>query len=84
MKLLYKPFGLILGALAAVLANAMVRKAWAKVSDEEIPKAREPGRGWGEVATSAALVGAVLAGTKAVVARAGGVGFATATGTWPG
>ena len=84
MKLLYKPIGLLLGALAAVLANALVRKAWSKVSDEEIPTTREPGRGWGEVAASAALQGAVMAGTKALVDRAGAVGFEKATGTWPG
>lgn len=40
--------------------------------------------GWGEIAASAALQGAVMAGTKAVVDRAGATGFAKATGTWPG
>jgi hypothetical protein len=84
VKLLYKPVGLLLGALAAVLANALVRKAWSAVSDKEVPRTREPNRGWGEVAASAALQGAVLAGTKAVVDRAGAVGFEKATGTWPG
>ena len=84
MKLLYKPIGLVLGALAAVAANALVRKAWSAVSDKDVPRTREPGRGWGEVAAYAALQGAVLAGTKAVVDRAGAVGFEKATGTWPG
>jgi hypothetical protein len=84
MKWVYKPFGLLLGALAAVLANAVVRKAWSSVSDKDVPKAREPDRGWGEIAASAALQGAVMAGTKAVVDRAGAAGFAKATGTWPG
>jgi hypothetical protein len=84
MKLLYKPFGLLLGAVAAVLANALVRKAWSALSDKDAPKPRDPDRGWGEVAASAALQGAVMAGTKAVVDRAGATGFAKATGTWPG
>jgi hypothetical protein len=84
VKLLYKPIGLVLGALAAVAANAVVRKLWSRISDKDVPRTREPNRGWGEVAASAALQGAVLAGTKAVVDRAGAVGFEKATGTWPG
>jgi hypothetical protein len=83
VKLLYKPFGLVLGLLAALLADAVVRKAWSTVSDKDVPKPREPNRGWGEIAASAALQGAVMAGTRALVDRAGAAGYAKATGTWP-
>jgi hypothetical protein len=83
VKLLYKPIGLLLGFGAAILANAIVRKIWATVSDEEVPKPRERDRGWGEIAASAALQGAVMAGTRALVDRAGAKGFAKATGEWP-
>jgi hypothetical protein len=49
IKLLYKPFGLLLSALTA----------------------------------AAAVEGAVVGGTKAVVDRAGAKACAKATGTWP-
>ncbi|MCW2708275.1 MAG: hypothetical protein JWM22_2117, partial [Frankiales bacterium] len=32
MKLVYKPFGLLIGLLAGVLANMLFRKLWAVAS----------------------------------------------------
>ena len=84
MTWLYKPFGFVLSMLAAVLANALVRKVWEKVGSEDgVPAAREPDTSWAAVAASAALQGAVMGGTKAVVDRAGATGFEKVTGTWP-
>ncbi|MFN2540148.1 MAG: DUF4235 domain-containing protein [Mycobacteriales bacterium] len=85
MRFLYKPFGLLFGLLAGVLANLLFRKLWALASREhEVPGATKKDAGWGEVAAAAALQGAVLRGTRAVVDRAGARGFEKATGTWPG
>lgn len=85
MKWLYKPFGLVLGLLAGLLANAMVRKAWsAASSSDEVPKPLDRDSSWAEVAGSALLQGAVMRGTRALVDRAGAKGFERATGTWPG
>jgi hypothetical protein len=85
VKLLYKPFGLIAGILAGVLANALFRRLWKVAShQDEVPGAKQKSAGWGEIAASAALQGAVMKGTRAVVDRAGAKGFEKATGTWPG
>ncbi|MCW2674600.1 MAG: hypothetical protein JWP14_3189 [Frankiales bacterium] len=85
MKLVYKPFGLLLGLLAGLLANLLFRKLWAVSSRrDEVPGAKQKSAGWGEVAASAALQGAVMKGTRALVDRAGARGFEKATGTWPG
>jgi hypothetical protein len=84
VRWLYKPFGLVLGMLAAVVANALVRKTWSAArGGKGVPTAREPDASWKEVAASAALQGAVMGGTKALVDRAGAAGFEKATGTWP-
>ena len=85
MKLLYKPFGLVLGLLAGVLANVVFRKLWAVASrKDEVPSPTQRSAGWGEVAAAAALQGAVMKGTRAMVDRAGARGFEKATGRWPG
>ncbi len=85
MKLLYKPIGLIGGVLAGLLANALFTRLWAKLaSDGQVPEAKQRSAGWAEVAAAAALQGAVMKGTRAVVDRAGAKGFEKATGTWPG
>lgn len=85
MKLLYKPFGLVFAILAGLLANLLFRKLWAAASRrDEVPEATQQHVGWGEVAAAAALQGAVMKGTRALVDRAGARGFEKATGTWPG
>jgi hypothetical protein len=85
VKATYKPFGLVLGILAGVLANAVFRKVWVLVSRrDEVPGATQRSAGWAEVAAAAALQGAVMRGTRALVDRAGARGFEKATGTWPG
>jgi hypothetical protein len=85
VKVLYKPFGLVLGILAGILANVVFRKVWALASrKDEVPGAKQKSAGWGEVAAAAALQGAVTKGTRALVDRAGARGYEKATGVWPG
>jgi hypothetical protein len=85
VKLVYKPLGLLLGVLAGVLANLLFRKLWALSSRRsDVPDPKQRSARWGEVAASAALQGAVMKGTRALVERAGARGFEKATGTWPG
>ena len=85
MKLVYKPFGLLIGLLAGILANVLFRKLWTLASrHDEVPSPKQRSAGWGEVAAAAALQGAVMRGTRAVIDRAGARGFEKATGTWPG
>ena len=85
MRLLYKPFGVLVGLLAGVLANALFRKLWSAASRrDEVPAPTSRAASFGEVAAAAALQGAVMKATRAVVDRAGAKGFERATGTWPG
>jgi hypothetical protein len=84
IKLLYKPFGLLLSALSAAAAGKLSKIVWAKLSGQDsAPSAKDEDRHWREIAAAAVVEGAVFSGTKSVVDRAGVNAFAKATGTWP-
>jgi len=84
-KLAYRPIGMLGGLLAGLVAGALFKRVWKLAAREsEPPKATDEMRGWREVVLAAAVEGAVFAGVKAAVDRAGAKGFAHATGVWPG
>lgn len=84
IKLLYRPFALLLSTLAAAVAGKLTKIVWAKFSgDDSAPAADDKHGRWGEIAAAAALEGAVFGGTRAVVDRAGAKAFARVTGNWP-
>jgi hypothetical protein len=86
MKLLYKPLGMLVSVLGGILAAQLFSQLWRVLpgSSESAPESTDEGHSWKEVATAAALQGAVYGGVKAVVDRAGARGFQRVTGTWPG
>ena len=84
-KLIYKPFGLVVGVVGGLVARAIFKRVWSAVGHEdEAPKATDEDKCWGEVIAAAAAEGAVFGGVKALVDRAGATGFARLTGAWPG
>jgi hypothetical protein len=84
-KLLYKPFGLIFSILGGLAAGAVFKRVWSAAGHEETaPKPTDERKGWAEVVVAAAAKGAVVGGVKAVIDRAGAIGFAYLTGAWPG
>jgi Protein of unknown function (DUF4235) len=85
MKLLYKPFGLLVSVVGGILAGAFFKRLWRAVADEdEAPSAKDGDRTWREVIAAAAIQGAVFGGVKALLDRAGATGYAHLTGVWPG
>jgi hypothetical protein len=85
MKLLYKPFGLVVSVLGGLLAGALFKRVWgALADDQEAPSAKNRDRTWREVVAAAVIQGAVFGGVKALLDRAGATGFARLTGVWPG
>jgi hypothetical protein len=85
MKVLYRPFGLIVSVLGGLLAGMLFKRTWRTIAGEDdSPDATDRNRGWGEVITAAAIEGALFGAVKATVDRAGATGFARATGVWPG
>lgn len=84
-RLVYRPLGLVFGALGGVAAGALFKQIWKLIAGEDdAPKATQRGRSWKEVLTAATAQGAVYALVKAAVDRGGATGFEKATGVWPG
>ncbi|MET9615792.1 DUF4235 domain-containing protein [Kitasatospora indigofera] len=84
VRILYKPLGLLFGALGGIVAGAVFRRVWALLGHEDdAPQATDQDRTWKEVLTAAALQGAVFALVKAAIDRGGAVGTRRLTGTWP-
>lgn len=85
MKLIYRPLGLVASVIGGLAAGAVFRKIWRAVAGEdEAPKPTQPDRNWREVATAAALQGAVTGAVSALVDRGSLKGFEKATGVWAG
>ncbi|MGA9860244.1 MAG: DUF4235 domain-containing protein [Solirubrobacteraceae bacterium] len=83
MRLLYKPFGIIAGLIAARLGRSVFRSLWAKIDDAPPPI---PGSGEGSVVKvvgSQALQAGVMAGSAAAVDRVFANVFHHLIGTWP-
>ena len=84
-RLIYKPFGLIVGVLGGLAARAVFKRVWSAAGHEDdAPKPTDADKGWREVVLAAAAEGAVFGGVKALIDRAGATGFEWLTGAWPG
>ena len=84
MKLLYKPFAIIGGILAGLLAKKLFERLWGLFDKEEPPEPTTRDAPLGKVLGAAALEGVTFNVTRAAIDRAGARGFAHLTGTWPG
>lgn len=84
MKLIYKPFGIIMGLLAGLVSKKLFDFVWARFDDAEAPKPTTRDASWAKVLSAAAVQGLVFKTTRAVVDREGAKGFHYLTGTWPG
>jgi hypothetical protein len=84
MKLLYKPFGILLGILAGFLGKKIFDFVWEKVASEEPPEPTTEIASWGSVLSAAAVQGVIFRVTRVAVDRYGAIGWRYLTGTWPG
>ena len=85
MKLLYKPFGLIISVIGGILAGAIFKQVWKLVAHEDdTPDSTDVQKSWTEVLIAATLQGAIFALVKAAVDRAGAEATLRLTGVWPG
>jgi len=84
VKLLYKPFGLILGIIGGLLGKQLFDYVWTKLDDAEPPEATTLETTWPKVLAAAAVEGVSFKLTRAAVDRYGAKGFHYLTGVWPG
>jgi Protein of unknown function (DUF4235) len=84
-KIVYRPFGLVVSILGGLIASAIFKQVWKRVSGKEAaPKAKESEYSWRELLPAVALQGAIFALVKAIVDRGGARSFQKLTGSWPG
>ena len=84
MGLIYKPFGILLGIVAALLGKRVFNFAWTKVDDQEPPEATTEQTTWARLLTAAAVQGVIFKVVRVVVDRYGAIGWRYLTGVWPG
>jgi hypothetical protein len=84
MKLIYRPFGIVIGILAGVLSKKLFNVVWGLFDQEEPPKPTTREANWPKVLSAAAVQGITFRVTRAAVDRAGARGFSHLTGVWPG
>ena len=84
MKLIYRPIGIILGLVAAVIGNKVFNFLWSRVDDEDPPKATTREVSWGKLLVTAAAQGMVFRVIRVVVDRNGAQAWEYLTGAWPG
>jgi hypothetical protein len=83
MKLLYKPYSIVSKMIAARAGQKAFTTLWGTVSKSPKPSPKEPEAGFGRVAASAALEGATLSATAAVVTQLSVRLFHRLFGVWP-
>lgn len=84
MKLIYKPFGIILGLVAGFASKKLFDVVWGLFDQEEPPKPTTQEAGWSKVLAAAAVQGVTFKVTRAAVDRAGAKGWDHLFGVWPG
>ena len=84
MGLIYKPFGILLGIVAALLGKRVFNFTWTKVDDQEPPEATTEQTTWARLLTAAAVQGVIFKVVRVVVDRYGAIGWRYLTGVWPG
>lgn len=85
IKILRKAANILASVLIGKVTRALFTKAWqAAAHQDEVPKATDARRRWGEVLLAAALQGMTIALVKAVIDRAAAEGTHKLTGTWTG
>jgi hypothetical protein len=84
VTVIYKPIGLILGLVAAMLGKKIFDFVWTKVSDEEPPEPTTEETSWARLLGVATVQGGIFRLTRVVVDRYGAIGWRYLTGAWPG
>ena len=84
MGLIYKPFGILLGIVAALLGKRVFNFAWTKIDDQAPPKATTEQTTWARLLAASAFQGVIFKVVRVVVDRYGAIGWRYLTGVWPG
>jgi hypothetical protein len=84
MKVLFAPIGILAGLAAGFAAQKGFERIWAIVDDEQAPEVENREVSYPKLVLALLLEGAIFRLVKGMVDRGARVGFASATGRWPG
>jgi len=84
VTIIYKPIGIVMGILAGLVSSRLFKAAWARIDEEDPPKANTEWASWGKLLTAAAIQGVIFKVVRTVVDRQTAKGFYGLTGFWPG
>jgi hypothetical protein len=84
VTIIYKPIGIIAGILAGLMSKRIFTAVWAKIDEEDPPKANTEWATWSKLLTAAAIQGVIFKVVRTIVDRQTAKGFAGLTGFWPG
>lgn len=84
MRLLYKPFSIIAGLIAARIGKTIFKGLWSQIDTGDPPAATSPDASIAKVVGAAALEAATMASATAAANRVSARVFQWLTGVWPG
>src|SRR3954452_24395864 len=84
MKVIYKPFGIILGILAGLVSKKLFEVVWGLFDKEEPPKPTTLEASWPKILGAAGVQGVTFKVTRAAVDRGGANGVDHLFGIRPG
>lgn len=84
MTVLFRPFGLITGLAAGLIARRVFDRVWTSFDDEEPPSPEEETLSLKKLACALVLEGAVFSLVRGVADHGARVAFRRYTGAWPG
>jgi hypothetical protein len=84
VKVLFAPIGILAGLAAGFAAQKGFERIWAAFDEEEAPEVDDRHVSYPKLIAALAIEGAVFRLVKGMVDRGARVGFASATGVWPG
>ena len=84
MTVLFRPFGLVTGLIAGLIARRIFEKSWASMADEEPPSPEHRDPGMKMLIVALLLEGAIFTLVRGLTDHGARVAFSRYTGAWPG
>ncbi|HEY3866636.1 MAG TPA: DUF4235 domain-containing protein [Solirubrobacteraceae bacterium] len=83
-KLFFMPFSIATGLIAGLISKRAFELIWGRIDSQDPPQPKDRKAGFGKLALSLALEGALFRVVKGLVDHSSRRGFASLTGSWPG